>query len=438
VYLFANVFNGVIWLAGGFYFSNIIYPTDYTPLSFFLFVLGVKCFGANLEKYTDSDTGYSIQNRFVLSNFEVLFFRLSVNILQPAEWLYRCVVGYVVYSNTNSFFSFVIFFFLVVILIDMITELCALISSKIYLKNILSFFIWGFALACLVLSFVPLSIKPLFYPSLDFIVLYLFVSVLFFLVFRSNLSFLARFRQYKFKETTKSMISQGIADKMKKPTALKMLIVKELTFLFKYKINFILSAFAYTIMSLFFTNEEEYLFIAFAFFIVDFSMMYGFNYLGVEDETLVLPLLSSVDKSIIIKAKNIVLLTVSACGTLLIIPIMLMKYPTAIIQLKDSIIVSMLTLSIMLLCSSYLSINNYENNNSKKKYTVRKIMYMVVALISISILYDVARRLPAVKLLFLVFVVLLTVVTLYMCIINPSLFANRLRDKERKILDSLV
>lgn len=356
-------------------------------MSFFTFVAGVKCFGAMLEKYTESGIGYNLSKDMPLTNFDVLFIRVVSSNLQLSEWLYKGIAAYVVYRNTEDLASFMIYYILSMVLIALIKEIFALISFNIHTKSVLSAFMWLLMGACFYVTFVPFYVDTLVNPQIVGMIV-LAVSMLFLFIFNSKLTFLSMFRTTRPRDRRESLISKTMAHKNRKLSALNLLILKELISVFRYKINLFLSAISYAILALFLTKDINYLAATNTLFIIDFAAFYGFNYLGIEEETLGLSILSPVDRKTIIRAKNMVFLVISAIGTLFMTIITMIKYPSSIVLWWDFVSSFIFIVSIMTFGCSYISIRNYTNNNEKKKYTTRKLFYIIVSFIFVSLVYS--------------------------------------------------
>lgn len=437
VYIFVNTLTSFIWIFAGLYFSNLILESSFRPVSFFTFVAGVKCFGAMLEKYAESGIGYNLSKDMPLTNFDVLFIRVVSSNLQLSEWLYKGIAAYVVYRNTEDLASFMIYYILSMVLIALIKEIFALISFNIHTKSVLSAFMWLLMGACFYVTFVPFYVDTLVNPQIVGMMIVLAASMLFLFIFNSKLTFLSVFRTTRLRDRRESIVSRIMAHKKTKLSALNLLILKELIFVLRYKISLFLSAISYAILALFLTKDIQYLAAANTLFIIDFAAFYGFNYLGIEEETLGLSILSPVDRKTIIRAKNIVFLVISAIGTLFMTIITMIKHPSSVVLGWDFVSCFIFTVSIMTFFCAYVSIRNYTNSNEKKKYTMGKLFYIIVSFIFVSLVYSFVQETPSIKGMFLSFVGVLFFVIIYTCIINPAIFSKMLIEKERKILNSL-
>ena len=436
IYIFSNLFNSLIWMFGFLFFNNLLFSTNYTMSSLFLFLAGIKCFYAHVERLTESDLRYGIEKTFAVTRLEILLVRMVSNILQPSDLLYRTLLFFTIFSHENSILKVILIWLLVMIALDCIEEAYAIISSKIFTKSTLSIAMWIAIALKLFCSFNPNILGFLGNERLVFWGSFYAIVFAVFCLF-SKLSFLETFRKYSVPKSKQSMISRSIM-KRKNISPLFMLFIKEIYFLFKHKVSLVLSALVYTIMAIFITKESDFLYTIQAFFIIDFALMYGFNYFGLEEEALVLPLISATAKSKLVQAKNITYIAISIVGTIIVTVILVLRFPEAILQLPDLIVTSLFTLNILTLFCSFFSIRFYSNPNTKKKHTIKRVLAMIILFATILGVYTIIKQLALLKAMFLVFLIMLSAIVAYCCIWKPRAFGKMLVDRTRMILNSLA
>ncbi|WP_302946661.1 hypothetical protein [Ruthenibacterium lactatiformans] len=435
IYIFSMLLNSTIWMFGFLLFNNLMFSTNYNMSSLVIFFSGIKCFGAHIERLTESELCYGIEKRYAVTRLEILFVRMVSNILQPSDWLYRTLLFFTIYLNENNLWEVILVWLLIMIALDCIEEAYAIISSRIFAKSILSIVMWISIALKLFCSFSPHIIKTIGNERLIFFGSFYAIILAVFCLF-SKLSFLGKFRKYSSRKSKQSIMSRCIIRK-KNITPLFMLLIREFYFLFKYKMSLIISALVYTIMTIFITKEADFLYTVQAFFIIDFALMYGFNYFGLEEETLVLPLISATAKSKLVQAKNITYMTVSIIGTIIVTIILVLKFPEAILQLSDLIVISIFTLNVLTLFCSFFSIRFYTNPNTKKKHTIKRVLAMIILFGAISGVYTIIKQFALLKTMFLVFLVMLSAITIYCCIVKPKMFEKMLVDRTGMIIYSL-
>ena len=88
IYIFSMLLNSTIWMFGFLLFNNLMFSTNYNMSSLVIFFSGIKCFGAHIERLTESELCYGIEKRYAVTRLEILFVRMVSNILQPSDWLY--------------------------------------------------------------------------------------------------------------------------------------------------------------------------------------------------------------------------------------------------------------------------------------------------------------------------------------------------------------
>lgn len=152
---------------------------------------------------------------------------------------------------------------------------------------------------------------------------------------------------------------------------------------------------------------------------------------------MVLPLISATAKSKLVQAKNITYMTVSIIGTIIVTIILVLKFPEAILQLSDLIVISIFTLNVLTLFCSFFSIRFYTNPNTKKKHTIKRVLAMIILFGAISGVYTIIKQFALLKTMFLVFLVMLSAITIYCCIVKPKMFEKMLVDRTGMIIYSL-
>jgi hypothetical protein len=172
------------------------------------------------------------------------------------------------------------------------------------------------------------------------------------------------------------------------------------------------------------------------YFVLEFSLLYGFNYFGHDQDALLLILLSPVDKAALIRAKNMCLLSLSFVYTLIAYLIGIVTRTIALNQSLPFWDLAMLVMGSMLFLCPYYAVKFYYNAKGTKKYNIQSLISFLVIFIILSLM-QYFLRMQVNHLLCTVISCVFFVLALSVNFFHNDYQGSLLKKQERKILDEI-
>lgn len=431
-YVFNSIFCILMWFIVAFLLSGSLFRVSSRLIKWIGIVAVIRMLSSSIECKSDIGIDYSLSSDYPISNFRILLWRIVSRCMQVNEWFYLLSAFSIFLVTTRSIPTSIMYALVATCAIGLFEETVCLISYRALSYK--KFFVVE-SVVCLSILASVFFIQSLTLLESDrvlpwFLLSLLVVASLGFLFHASEGIIGARTSQSK-----RAQRRQKRTAKHKKQSTGSILLSKELSLIFRTKIDIIISAASLSVFFIFTTQAGD-VFIPFlpTFFILDFATSYIFNYYGAEKEDLLITLLAPIDYQYIIRAKNIAVSITSLLGGMLLMLLMLLfSKITSFSEIAQIIAINNLSTAIMLVAGSYLSIRYYHSGKRNPFFWKELIITIgLYALLAAFVLFLSIFRISTVGLIIISLVFLGMAITV--TIIVPDFFANLLYEKETDIL----
>lgn len=432
IYFFANIFNILIPLC-----FLVLYIKKWIGIAGFLTLCVIsRWIFAPFDDYTSNEYSFSEINTYPLSFLEELFLRFSVRLFQISEWGFAAII-FIAYSFSE--FSLIravcaiitifalsvseeLFFFLFYILKNrndskLIFEIICLflaVLSVFYKREIASFLLfsfWGIASLLCIIVVILLSLNW------------------------SKVQVLPAKKANNKNENIP--LSTKLLLRKKCNSSTKRLFTLELITMVKLKPWDLISALGYIVVFSAIGAGKEMPYLLTLYFIVDYCLLVGFNYLGNNESQEGLFLFSIIDKKILFRSKNMSLASVCACISTLLSFVLSIVAHQSIKQILLMIISNLFCISVMLVACSVISIVHFYIDNSSKKHTVSNIVIMILLMGFCSLVSSFLFLGGEMAAISLIFMIMASCISIYFTLFDLSaietLFAKNI-DKMIQII----
>lgn len=217
----------------------------------------------------------------------------------------------------------------------------------------------------------------------------------------------------------------------------KQLCLKEYLFLFKYERNILFSSVIFPIIFIFIDQKSSSPLFYILLFIFQFSLNYGFNYLGIEKKNLIAVLILSNSFHMLVRVKILFFLWGSLLGSAFIVFIYSFFFHEAFLQISLSSLIMNIVISSSFFCllSHWNSINNY---SFTFRQTIYKFMSGFLVFIILTIMNELIFYLPQFKNIYYLGCIFIGTVCIYFSIIDVDYFSNRLKTQTKLILKNIT
>ena len=391
---------------------------------------------APLDEYASDEYAYSKLASFPLNIFEMLWIRLVAKFTQFAEWLFVASVGYI-YSTVFPVNQAVGLAVLTVIALELAEEIAFylvwLIRKKGALVALYLVLCAGIAGAAVIWT---LKCSAVLVACIWGAVLAL--SVIAVLVLHSKWH---EIRPLSGKPAAQTNVRIPLSSRLmlaaSGKSVLCRLVCMEWICILKLKVWEMICALGYVAVFVAMDRTGNLLYALVQYFIVDYCFMIGFNYFGIINDKEGLFLFNTVDHKVQIKSKNL------ALGTVLLVISSVLTVVLGIVFGVDgkTLVLTMLgnlfCISVMVLCSSIVSILHFHLNESRKKYTVSNMVIMVMVLILSSVLSAFLLAGGTIGAIILIFMGVTTLACVYFSLIDVSLLADLYRSRKSKMISMM-
>lgn len=428
-YLLANIFSCTIpaLFLVGFFNGKLNWS------AYILCNAAARLAFAPLDEYASDEYAYTKLSTFPLNIFEMIWVRLVAKLTQVSEWIFAVSVGYV-YSTVFGAGQAAALVVLTVIALELAEEILFYLVWLIRKNRAL---VGLYLVLC-----VGIAGAALLWPMKHSAVLaagiwggVLLLSVIAMLVL--NVKWY-KLRPLCGKSAVESNVHIPWSSRLLKAASgrgvLFRLVCVEWVCMLKLKVWELISALGYVAVFAAMDRTGSMLYALVQYFIVDYCFLMGFNYFGTINDREGMFLFSTVDRRTQLKSKNLalssVLLAVSGVLTVVLGIVFGVEGKTLVL----TILANLFCISVMVLCSSIVSILHFHLNESKKKYSVSNMVIMLTVLILSSVLTSfllAGGMLGAISLIFMV-VTMLTCV--YFSLIDVSLLTELYRRREDRMI----
>lgn len=388
---------------------------------------------APLDEYASDEYAYSKLASFPLNIFEMLWIRLVAKITQFAEWLFMASVGYI-YSTVFPVNQAVGLAVLTVIALELAEEilfyLVWLIRKNRALVGLYLVLCAGIAGAALLFTMKPSAVLAAgIWGGV------LVLSVIAMLVLHVKWY---KLRPLCGKPAAETNVHIPWSSRLMKAASgrgvLFRLVCVEWVCMLKLKVWELISALGYVAVFAAMDRTGSMLYALVQYFIVDYCFLMGFNYFAIINDREGMFLFSTVDRKIQIKSKNLalgaVLLVISTVVTVLLGIVFGVNGKPLVL----TILANLFCISMMVLCSSIVSILHFHLNESKKKYSGSNMFIMLVLLILSSVLTSFLLAGGILGAISLIFMAVTTLACVYFSVIDVSLLTELYRRREDRMI----
>lgn len=428
-YLLANVFGCVIpaLILVGFFngkldWSAYIWCNAAARLAF-----------APLDEYASDEYAYTKLTTFPLNIFEMLWVRLVAKLTQVSEWIFAVSVGYV-YSTVFGMHQAAALAVLTVVGLQLTEEIVFYLVWLIRKNR---------ALVALYLAMCAgIAGASLTWPMERSAVLtaYIWCGVLALSVAAMLVlhGMWYKLRPLCGKPAAEKNVHIPLSTRLMQAASgrgiLFRLVCMEWVCMLKLKVWELVSALGYVAVFAAMDRSGNLLYALVQYFIVDYCFLMGFNYFGIINDREGLFLFNTVDRKLQLKSKNLalstVLLAISGVLTVVLGVVFGVDGKTLIL----TILTNLFCISVMVLCSSIVSILHFHLNESKKKYSVSNMVIMLTVLILSSVLTSFVLAGGMLGAISLIFMAVMTLTCVYFGLIDVSLLADLYHRREEKMI----
>ena len=404
-----NISNIVIWTLAFLYFNQLLFEVNTSSLNFLIFVISIKWLISSLEKYIDAPVPYTLYKRLPLKIIEVFQIRVINKYIWPSEMFLSFLIFFHFYKNEYSMY-FLIIYYLLLIISD---ELIAFFAYE-YSGSIISSIV---SLELMIFTFIP-SLFSTYFKTI------LCINILSFFVTKKLLISLRRNHQFK----------RSLKLVYKTITLRKQFILKEYIYLFIHKKSILITDF-FTVMVFILLNygDKDKYTVGFysIFFIFQFALSYGFNYLEVEKRDIVLICNQLNTFTTFLRVKSLFFITISVIGSIFIAAIEIVFFKVSILGTLKIIPDLFFAASIFCFLSHWNSINNFPFS---KKQNIKKFFTGILAFIFIVTIQTILIYKPSITRSYYSVFSLFSFICLYYSLFNLDYFSNRIIKKRENIL----
>jgi len=407
-----------------------------TGLAFVLVNVAARLVFAPADEYTSGEYAYAKLFTFPLNIFEMLWIRLVAKFTQVSEWAFLICLGYV-YGTLFGVVPAIALTVLTAIALEITEEILFYLMWLVRKRPI---FVVCYLAACILVG----AASVLWIPELSVFWIavvwgiVLALSILSVLVLYANRSKIRPLHGrtsagVKAHMPLSSRLMLAAADK----SPLFRLVCMEWICMLKLKLWDMISALGYVVVFSALDKEHSMLYILVQYFIVDYCFLVGFNYFGIINDNEGMFLFSTVDRKTQLRSKNLALATVLLVTSSLITLILGLLTGVTLKVLVLTALANLFCISVMVLCSSLVSITHFHLSESKKKYTLSNTVIMIAILALSSLLTAFLLAGGMLGAISLIFMVVATLACAYFSLVDVSLLAD-LFSKRKKTMIALL
>jgi hypothetical protein len=428
-----NLFTAVIWGMAFAFFNNYFFNSSHHDITLPLFIVSLKMLIAILEKHTDPMIPYTMTKTIPVSNYQVFSMRFLARYSSPSVIFVLLALFLNSYVRENSVGRSAIIAILFLILIFELEEIVAYISYNTSGVNIIIILLWVIVFVGFIGAFTISANQDFNLNTLSCSITAVFLAFFICGLFKWNGYHTGKKGKIKKADAVRSL-------RLSKQTITpgRMLLKKELLFLFRHKPSILISAvFLSCTMFVFSHSASTDLFLMPAFFVFDFALGYGMNYLGIENHDIITVLNSAVYHKIMLRIKIAVFSSVSFIGILLMTIVYSVIFKPSAMEVAKSIAASLCMISIYMFICHYFSTKYYACEKSKKKHSILRVgvgifVYFIFAVFSALLTEMQIKNITGV---FTVSIIVL--ISVFFTVIRPTFFEKLLQKAKTKTLTDL-
>jgi hypothetical protein len=205
----------------------------------------------------------------------------------------------------------------------------------------------------------------------------------------------------------------------------------------KLKLLDVVSALGYVVVFAALDKSHSLLYVLVQYFIVDYCFLAGFNYFSTINDNEGMFLFSTVDRKIQLRSKNLALASLLLVLSSVLTVVLGLLTGVGLKALVLTGLTNLFCISVMVLCSSVVSIAHFHLNESKKKYTASNMIIMVVTLAVSSILSAFVLAGGMLGAITLIFMGVTTLACAYFSLLDVSMLVSLFDSHEKVMIASL-
>lgn len=431
-YVMANLFGCVIPAL-----LLVLFVQDKLSCAAYVLInVAARLIFAPVDEYTSGEYAYVKLASFPLHFGEMLWVRLVAKFTQFAEWAFMISLGYA-YSTVFGIAGAVGMTVLTVAALEVFEEVAFYLVWLVRKRPI---FVVGYLALCVLIMVAAV----LWIPEFSVVVtaaIWGTVAVLGALGTVLLYANRSKLRPLYGRPSTGTKVHIPLSSRLMLAASgrsqLFRLVCMEWILMLKLKLWDMISALGYVVVFAALDKTHSLLYVLVHYFIVDYCYLAGFNYFGSINDNEGMFLYSTVDRKTQIRSKNLALAAILLVMSALITVVLGLVTGVTVKVLLLTGLANLFCISVMVLCSSLVSILHFHLNESKKKYTVGNLIVMIVIMAVSSLLTSFVMAGGMLAGVTLIFMGISTLACIYFSFIDVSMLADLFRNREQTMIAAL-
>ncbi len=390
---------------------------------------------APVDEYTSGEYAYVKLSSFPLNIFEMLWIRLVAKFTQVSEWLFLLSLGYV-YSTVFSTVPAVLLTVLTAVAMEIAEEILFYLVWLVRKRRIR---VAGYLAVCAGIAVASLwiPVSSAVWTAVIWGSILVMNIVCLPILYANRDKLRPLYGRVSGEENVHMPLSSRLMQAASGKGPLFRLICMEWICMLKLKLWDVISALGYVAVFAVLDRSHSLLYVLVQYFVVDYCFLAGFNSFASINDSEGMFLFSTVDRKTQLRSKNLalaaILLVLSSAVTLVLGLLTGVGLRTLVL----TGLTNLFCISVMVLCSSLVSITHFHLNESKKKYTISNMIIMIVILALSSVLTSFVLAGGMLGAISLIFMGVTTLACAYFSLLDVSMLADLFRSREKVMIAAL-